>query len=169
MPRFNLILKIFAVYAGLVGFVTFPLFILEESAQMATFGTWAAKNTGNPEHLLRGVEVIDLCNRMTIIINRTAGWIQPLSFYSYEYWVQGSQYYADSLRASILAQNPEVFLGKEVEFEFSPKAIEILPDGRHLLSNGQIGVIVSNEIGLGKLKVRGVVVQNEGRYWIINN
>ena len=163
MPRFNLILKIFAVYAGLVGFVTFPLFILEESAQMATFGTWAAKNTGNPEHLLKGVKIIDMCNRMTTIINHAFGWIQPLSFYSYEYWVLGSQSYADSLRASILAQNPEVFLGEEVEFEFSPKSIEVLPDGRHLLNNGQIHVVVNSTIGLGKLNVKGKVVHDNGR------
>lgn len=162
------ILRIFVLYAGLVGFVTFPLFILEESAQMATFGTWAAKSTGNPELLLQGAEIIDTCNRMTKFINMYLGWIQPLSFYSYEHWHKASQFYSDTLKAQVLAQNPNLFIGRNVEIDFVPKSIEIMPDGKRLLTNGSIGFIPLDEkVGLERVRARGMMLHLNGRYVIV--
>jgi hypothetical protein len=150
-----------------VGFVTFPLFILEESAQMATFGTWAAKSTGNPELLLQGAEIIDSCNRMTRIINRSLGWIQPLSFYSYEHWYTASQFYSDTLKAQVLVQNPDLFVGKQVDIEFSPKQIEIQDDGRQILTNGKMGFIPLQDAKLEKIRAKGTMIRENGRYLII--
>jgi len=134
---------------------------------MATFGTWAAKSTGNPELLIQGAEIIDSCNRMTKIINSFLGWIQPLSFYSYEHWHKASQFYSDTLKAQVLAQNPELFVGKKVEFDFMPRSIEIMADGRSILVNGPIGFIPKIPVGLERTRAKGVMVHEYGRYIVV--
>jgi hypothetical protein len=87
------------MYAACVGFITFPLFILEESIQMATWGTWAAKDAKDAGLQLQGVTVIDRLNIVMSTINRAAGWIQPLSMLGYD----GHLYYASALCPAVLA------------------------------------------------------------------
>lgn len=157
------------MYVALVGFVTFPLFILEESIQMATWGTWAAKEAKDYNLQLQGVIVIERLNTVMQTINNSLGWVQPLSMLGYDGYAQATDVYIKSMKAKILAHEPEVFLDRELEFKFAPKEIKIMPDGRYLLINGKISVIMESVPETATIHVKGVMRNKNGSMTIIAN
>lgn len=161
------IAKLFWAYMAVVGLITFPLFIMEESIQTATWGTWSAQTAKDPKLQLAGIRIIEKINIAMDTINRTLGWIQPLSMLSYDAYSQATQIYVDSVRAKLLAHDPEVFEGERVSCEFTPRTIQVLEDGRYLLQNGKIAVIVDTEPKMEPMKIEGIMRQVNGRMTIV--
>jgi hypothetical protein len=159
--------RVFWTYAACVGFVTFPLFILEESIQMATWGTWAAKDAKDAKLQLQGVEIIDRLNTVMLTVNQVLGWIQPLSMLGYDGYAQATDLYVKSVKAKLLARDPEIFIGKKVEFDFTPREIQAREDGQFLLANGRIGVIVNEAASLETTHIEGVMREIDGRMIVV--
>ncbi len=152
---------------AVVGLVTFPLFILEESIQTATWGTWSAQTANDPKLQLAGVKVIEKINLTMDTINRILDWLQPLSMLSYDAYSQATQVYVDSVKAKLLAQSPEIFAGDRIQFEFHPHSLLIREDGRYELVNGKIAVVFNHEPKLAPLKVEGVLQEIDGRIVVV--
>ena len=106
-----------AAYISMVGIITFSLFILEESIQMATFGTWPASDARDWQLVKHGLDVISTANRTMKIINYSIGWIQPLAFLSYQSYGKATDYYIESMKAKIFAHDPSVMVGERVTVE----------------------------------------------------
>jgi|GEM_PF-1829962 len=101
-------------YISLVGLVTFSLFLLEESIQMATFGTWPASDAQDYRLVREGLRVIESANRTMKIINYSIGWVQPLAFLSYRAYAKSTDYYIASMKAKIFAHDPGALIGERV-------------------------------------------------------
>lgn len=144
------------IFLSLLGAITFTLFILEESSQVVIFGTWPARSTRDFEHLLRGAELLSSINRAIRYVNYSIGWIQPLSFISYWKYSQALSYYTESLNKEILANSPELFIGKKVEITFTPQRI-IKEGAKFRLINGRICVISSTLPKTRTIKITGTL------------
>ena len=154
--KLNTFLKVFFAYVTLCGLIMFPEFLLEESIQMTTFGTWPAKTAKDWSLVLKGCDTINKINLTLKIINYSVGWIQPLAFLSYRSFSHGTDYYIESLRTLIFANSPETFDGRQVEFTFTPQKI-VQEKGKIFLVNRKIRVVVDEIPPMGKVKIKGVV------------
>jgi hypothetical protein len=81
------------VYFSLLGFFTFPLFIMEESIQVAQGGTWAAKVAKDWETMRIGCEMMNTIADDLHSVNMIGGWLNPFSFTAYAHYEQGTRYY----------------------------------------------------------------------------
>jgi hypothetical protein len=91
-------LKIAAAVVGgyftALGFVTFPLFIMEESVQVAQGGTWAAKAAKDWEGMNTGCDMVTVIADDLDWVNTRFGWLNPFSYWAYGHYAKGSKYYA---------------------------------------------------------------------------
>lgn len=152
--------KVIAVILSIIGLVTFSLFILEESLQSIMFATWAAKDAKRWDLVLYGLDTSKKINRTIKIVNHLFGWIQPLSFLAYRSYAKATDIYIESATSEVLARQPELFVGREIELLFRPTKIK-----GELLCNGQICIEGNNwkEKSLGKFqKIRGSLINNNG-------
>lgn len=127
--RARVILSILAIYISLTGLVTFSLFILEESIQMATFGTWPAQEAKDWYLVREGCERIKDTNQALKFINNSLGWIQPLAFFAYRSYGKSTESYIAGLEAKIFANAPELFEGRKITASFTPQEVSDTPDG----------------------------------------
>jgi len=128
-PRVKRALSGLALYISVVGLVTFTLFILEESIQMATFGSWPAQQAKDWRTVLAGCDQIRTVNRLLKIVNYGLGWIQPLAFLSYRAYGESTDIYVQGLEAKIFAHAPELFNGRTITFTFRPRSVEKTASG----------------------------------------
>jgi hypothetical protein len=91
-------LAIIGIYFSALGFVTFPLFIMEESVQVAQGGTWAAKAARDWESMRMGCDMVEEIAGDLGQINTFAGWLNPFSYAAYNHYARGSKYYAMACR-----------------------------------------------------------------------
>lgn len=155
--RAKAILSIFALYISVTGLVTFSLFMLEESVQMATFGTWPAQEARDWETVRFGCERIKEANRTLKIINYSLGWIQPLAFLGYRSYGESTDVYIRGLEAKIFANAPELFDGETISFTFTPQSTARGDEG-FIHKNGRITFISSNDYSkIGKKRLKGTV------------
>jgi hypothetical protein len=127
--RARVILSALAIYISVTGLVTFSLFILEESIQMATFGTWPAQEAKDWYLVRQGCERIKDTNQALKLINNCLGWIQPLAFYAYRSYGKATDTYVAGLEAKIFANAPELFDGRNITASFTPQEVHATPDG----------------------------------------
>lgn len=167
MSRIRLYITILFAYTTLAGLVTFSLFICQEASQTAMFGTWPAKDVQQWDLVLTGVDLMEKINRTEKIINWTIGWIQPLAFFSYRSHTKAIDYYIKANRTEVFIHQPELMIGRKIEFHFRPKKIEHKSDGRYLAVNGKLGVYVDSAQTLDIMSVSGYV-KKEGKLLIIS-
>jgi len=96
------------------------------------------------------------------IVNYSAGWIQPLAFISYRAYAQSEEFYIKSLRAKVLANAPELMVGREITLSFHVKQIKKYGD-KFLLSNGRL-VIVSDKRINGTMDIKATIQKTEAGY-----
>jgi hypothetical protein len=139
-------------YLMIAGLVTFSLFIMEEAFQTTMFGTWPAQDAGDWILVKQDIEVMEFINNRMKTTNKYFGWIQPLGWLAYDsYGIAGDQY-IKGVKAKVMAHQPEVFEGEEVEVTIIPKGWE---DG--WLIGGKIKVWGSaDDIGR-RIRVKGVL------------
>ncbi|MFA4974924.1 MAG: hypothetical protein WC683_20160 [bacterium] len=146
-----------AMVLSVLGIVTFSLFIFEEAIQMTTFGTWPAQQSGDWHLVLEGTDAIEAINWSMKIVNYSVGWLQPLAFFTYRSFGKATDYYVKSLRRKIFAHAPECFVGREMEFVFTPARIETGEGGPIRLVNGRLSVLTDAIPNTRKIRVAGVV------------
>jgi hypothetical protein len=166
VARIKSILTALALYITVVGLITFANFILEESIQMTTFGTWPAKTARNWNVVLEGCDIITGINSTMRIINYSIGWIQPLAFISYRAYAKATDYYVTALKSEVFANAPEVFIGRQVCFLFKPRVIQHHSDYVELI-HGQIHVLMDKMPDQMTILVQGRINQH-GKKLIID-
>jgi hypothetical protein len=155
-------LRYLFAYLAIAGLVTFSLFLHEEAIQTAIWGTWPAQDAKQWRLVKNGTELISSINTSMKVVNYMFGWIQPLALISYYRYAQATDYYIESLRAKVFANAPELYIGEKVKFEFNPREIKILNDGRYLAVNGKIGVFLQqNTAPFKKIAVEGILKQDD--------
>jgi hypothetical protein len=155
-------MAIFAIYLSIAGLVTFSLFILEESFQTVMFGTWPAQDARRWDIVLEGTDLMEKMLKTMQIVNYSAGWIQPLAFISYRAYAQSEEFYIKSLQAKVLANAPELMVGREITITFHVKQIKKYGD-KFLLSNGKL-VIVSDKRINGTMNIKATIQKTEAGY-----
>lgn len=156
MNKLKKILTVTTLILSILGVVTFTMFILEEAIQMATFGTWPAKNVRDYSMVLRGCDTIRAINSTLKTINTSLGWMQPLAFVSYRKFAEATDYYADALEAEILANAPEVLEGRIVSFTFRPETIR-KTEGYVILASGKIQIRATHIPTGSRFRIKGKV------------
>lgn len=168
MSRLQLILKILFAYITIAGLITFSLFICQEASQTVMFGTWPAKDTQQWHLVLEGADLMAKINFIEKIINYCVGWIQPLAFFAYRSHTQSIDYYVKVTKAQIFAHEPQLLIGRYIEFDFRPRQIKHLEDGRYLAANRKIGVYVDKDQKLDLINVKGYA-KRQGHLVIIDS
>ena len=141
------IFVIFFAVITIFGLVTFPQFLLEEAFQCCQFAEFAALSAKDWPLVLEGVDTMAKINKLSKTVNRTAGWINPLSYLSYRSYTKASDYYIKTITARVLANEPSLFIGRRVKFTFKPQQTESLSDGNFAHVNRNLKVITSNRPG----------------------
>ena len=159
-------LAIFAMYLSIAGLVTFSLFMLEEGYQTAMFGTWPAQDAQRWDVVLDGTDLMEKIIKTMKIVNYSCGWIQPLAFISYRAYAKSADYYIKALRTKVLAHEPEMMIGREIEIKFKIHQIKKYGD-KFLLSNGRL-VIVSDKRINGVMDIKAVIKKTEAGYELTN-
>jgi hypothetical protein len=132
------------------------------------FGTWPAKDVQQWDLVLTGVDLMEKINRTEKIINWTIGWVQPLAFFSYRSHTKAIDYYIKANRTEVFVHQPELLIGKKIDFYFRPRTIKHLSDGRYLATNGKLGVYVDSSVKIDNMHVMGYVTK-EANLLIISN
>ena len=156
-------LAIFATYLTIAGLVTFSQFILEEAFQTIMFSTWAAQDANRWDIVHDSTELMQTSLTTLKVVTYTIGWIQPLGFISYLSYAQAEDRYIKSLRAKVLANAPELFIGKRVEYSASPKSWETI--GNFYVTNGRIRII-SKTKPEPSMRVSGILMSSGNRLYI---
>ena len=154
------VLKGLIAYMALVGLVTFPLFIMEESHQVLTFGTWPAQDAKRWDLVMTGTSMMEKNLIIMDRVNTYFGWIQPLAWLSYRAYHESAEFYTEALRAKVFAYAPELFVGEHVQFRFKPNSISTLEDGSYAASNGNVRVLYGSPPGMVMQDVKGVLMQD---------
>ena len=136
-------LGIFFTYITLVGFVSFPCFLIEESCQMITFSSWQSISANRWDTVMDATNKLESMNKDLIAINTYGGWIQPLLWISYDAYSESTTHYIKALRQRIFANDPQLLSGHYIEFEFMPKEYEWDElNQEHILRNRKVCIVV---------------------------
>ena len=149
-----------------IGVVTFAMFILEESLQTIMFGTWAAQDAQNWEHVLNGADAMNTTNRVLKIVTNGFGWINPFAFVSYRHYSRATDYYVESLRSKVLANAPHLMAGRKITIEFRPKSATKSTDGKSFILKGGRFHMISQTNELNARSVTGKLILINGRLFI---
>ena len=146
------VFKFFGYYLALCGLVVFSLFIMEEAFQTTMFGTWPAQDAGDWILVKQDIEIMEFINNRMKTTNKYFGWIQPFGWLAYDSYGIAADQYIKGVKAKVMAHQPEVFEGEEVEVTLIPKGWE---DG--WLIGGKVKVQGSpDQIGQ-RIRVKGVL------------
>ena len=165
IKKFQNFLTMMVAILSIMGIVTFSLFILEESFQTIMFGTWPAKNAKRWDVVMEGTIMMEKVANMMEVVNNWAGWIQPLAYISYGSYAKSADFYIKGLRAEILAKEPELFIGRNIDFVLKPKSWKSF--GSLHMTNTKIRVLSKTE-PTRNMKVSGLLVNINERLYVYN-
>ena len=154
------------MYLSIAGLITFSLFILEESFQTVMFGTWPAQDANRWDIVLEGTDLMEKMLTTMNAVNYSCGWIQPLAFISYRAYAKSEKFYIKSLRAKVLAHEPELMVGREIKIKFKVNSIKKYGD-KFLLSNGRL-VIISDKRTNETMDIKATIQKTEAGYELTN-
>lgn len=149
------VLGLIMVVISVMGIVTFSMFILEESFQTIMFGTWPAQDAKRWDIVLKGTDLMEKALKTLRFVNYTCGWVQPLAFVSYRSYAISEEFYIESLRAKILANDPYVMVGRDIEFRGTPRTWKKLNERLYIASYGRIRVISPIEPAIRPTTISG--------------
>ena len=148
-------------FLAVLGIFTFPLFILEEATQMTVWGTWQADK--NSMYILKeGIQVVERLNATAKFINSVGGWLHPLSYKSYKGWTAATDFWIMASKTKVLAFDPKLMDGEEVEILFRPDKTELETD-RTILKNGPVSVITCEPPQTDVIRVSATAKWEHGR------
>jgi len=168
MKAMSNILKWLFAYITLCGLIIFPLFIFEESIQMATFGTWPASDAKDWELVVVGLETIEGINTTMRVVNYTLGWVQPISFFAYRAYAHATDFYIRAMKAKVFAHEPRALIGFEVDARVSLAGMKVAEREDGFLYSGKTMSFLFTGQQSGRwVRVRGVIEEDEdGRIFI---
>ena len=156
------------VFITLFGIVGFSLFILQEAGQTTLFSFWQSMPAERWDITMEGLDLLAGINSTGKAINAAAGWINPLSYASYNAFHKATDQYIKALTARVLANEPSLFIGRQVKFTFKPKQTESLQNGNFAHVNRNLKVITGNRPGEnGYISAVGIL-EKVGKYLIID-
>jgi hypothetical protein len=166
ISRLKTTLTVFLALLTIWGIVGFGLFIFEESSQVIMFSGWAAADVNRWDIMLEGADLMTKINNSSKFINKYFGWVNPISYASYAAYADATDIFISATIAKVFANDPSLFIGRSVTFNFTPKKTENLANGKFRFSYGRLHVIsdvMPEKDKSGKISVTGVVEKKEGR------
>ena len=164
MQRIRIWLWAFGVYMSVATTITFSQFILEEAFQTTMFSSWPAGDVAAWGVVKNSLIIMKSINRTLKIVTYSVGWIQPLGFVSYRAYSQSADAYILALKTKVLTNEPNLFVGEEIELKFSIKMISKDKKGKSFTNFKQIFVEVGSSTTIGDvIDTKGVLRKIEGR------
>jgi len=111
-------LKIALLYLSVVGLISGTCFIIEESIQTSIFANFSATDTNRYDLVLKNLNQIERVNYRLRVINWALLVIQPIAWFGYDSFSDSTDLYIDTLEAEILAHEPRLLEGREVDIRF---------------------------------------------------
>lgn len=163
-------LKAFAVYISICGFFGFSLFIVEEAIQTTMFSTWQANDVRDFATVKQSLDLMEAQIVILRSINSVGGWVNPLAYVSYEAFAKSSEQYVRSVTAKIIAYEPGIYIGKKIEFMFTPPTSSVWtkqPDGLWSTNTGRLNILTSSPLNANIPHcVKGEVYQEGDKIFI---
>lgn len=144
---FSTIQKTIILYLSIAGFVTFSLFILEESLQTAMFSTWAAKDAQDWALVMKANRFFENTNAAMGNINKYFGWVNPFSYKAYNAYHDATQFVINANDAQIANFEPMLFVGFNDNIFLHIKITQILrQDSGIVLVSGRFMIEFNNNM-----------------------
>lgn len=143
--RAELFLKCFYFYLAFVGIFGFSCFIMEESIQCIQWGSFAAQDAKRYDLVRDNCDMIVKINSKLDTINTYFMWINPFQYWSYGAFVDATNTYVASLQSLVLANDPEVYLGRTMAVTFKYNNFKKAKNGLWVAVNNKIRVVLSEE------------------------
>ena len=135
------------LYLSIAGFVTFSLFILEESLQTAMFSTWAAKDAQDWALVMKANRFFEATNETMYKINKWFGWVNPFSYRAYDAYHGATQFVINANDAQIANFEPMLFVGFNDNIFLHIKITQILrQDSGIVLLSGRFMIEFNNNM-----------------------
>ena len=144
---FSTMQKTIILYLSIAGFVTFSLFILEESLQTAMFSTWAAKDAQDWALIMKANRFFESTNDTMGKINKYFGWVNPFSYKAYNAYHDATQFVINANDAQIANFEPMLFVGFNDNIFLHIKITQILrQDSGIVLVSGRFMIEFNNNM-----------------------
>ena len=111
------------------------------------------------------IQTIERISSHIKLINRALMWLQPFQMWAYEDYTCATNLYVQSLQAEVLARDPGLYVGEQVDILFYYKQISKKHD-LFVLSNGKLLVRVKTMPKQTSLRVSGIIRRDRSRYII---
>jgi hypothetical protein len=161
------VLRAFYVYLAFVGIFAFSLFIAQEATQIVI---WANFNglSERRYHLVKdNLDFLEDINDTGKFINTYFMWINPVQRWSYNAFHRGTDQYIATIQAAVLAHEPELYIGRELDFQFKYQSSHRLDTGDWELRNRDMSVRVPGRPEGNYVTVRGTLQRSpEGRLFV---
>ena len=146
LSRLKTTLTVFLALLTIWGIIGFGLFILEEASQVLMFSQWAAADVNRWDIIMEGTDLMKKTNDTSKVINKYLGWVNPISYMSYKAYADATDIFIKAALAKVLANEPSLFIGRNVGFSFKPKRTENLSDGSFAHTNRNIKVLTQETV-----------------------
>lgn len=169
MKRIQKYLKWIATYLTIYGIFGFSLFIEEESIQSLQFGGWQLEKVGDYQGILINSDIMTGFNKAMTITNIAGGWLNPIGYIAYRHYSVATERYIYALRRTVMANDPELMVGRVFDFSFKYNTYQQIEGGRYELRRGHVTVIIDNEPTDNPHSVHGLITQGRGNSIIVND
>jgi hypothetical protein len=142
--RLLLILKLFYIYLAFVGIFAFALFIAQEATQVVIWSNFNGLSEKRYNLVKENLEYLEDINKTGRFINKYFMWINPVQRWGYNAFHRGTEHYVKTIAASVLANEPSLYMGQYMTFEFRHSQYSQIEGGQYLATFGKVSVILSD-------------------------
>jgi|LGVF01.1.fsa_nt_gb hypothetical protein len=141
-----------------MGTISFTLFIFEEAQQTIMFSTWQSIDCAQWNTVATSCQLMHDLNETMNRFNNWVGWINPLSFISYNAYYKASATYISALRTKVFLHVPEELEGCWICLTVMQRSFKQLNDGNYVVYFGQrCKIILPNLPKSHSFLVKGMV------------
>lgn len=154
---YGIILKTLFAYIAVIGIFGFALFIAEESAQVIMWSNFSASDTRRYDLMQKNCDAIKRINKTAKRINNYTMWLNPFQMWGYQAFHNATDLYVASLEAEILANEPNLLIGRQVSVLFHYKSTKKLQSGKLRLTSGKLSVELNRKPETNPVQLSGVL------------
>ena len=157
-------LKWFYLYLGIIGLVSFSLFIMEEAIQSCQFANFSCSDTYRYDLIKKNIERISKINKHLKVLTVTLMWMQPFQWWAYQDYGDATDNYVASLQAEVLANDPGLYVGQEIDIDFYWKSV--IKREKYILSAGKLVYRTETMPESNSVRIKGIVRKYKKKYEI---
>ncbi|MBA4369851.1 MAG: hypothetical protein C0403_19660 [Desulfobacterium sp.] len=170
LEKMKTIMRWIMVYIAIAGTISFSLFILEEALQTLVFSSWQSISCNKWDTVKEAITLMEETESTMSKINNYAGWINPLSWLSYNAFGKSSRHYNKALKERAIANEPELFTGETItindSFESYTKENDIFVIK---CKNSRIKIHLTNFTESKYVSVTGILQKNKDELFVSSN